>query len=223
MECNTFSSDLSIVSDSHGPFAAGPALKRRLLVHEAERWQGVSAQGGRHCGQVVSLFQGWNDRIERVAWCMAFVQYCLKQADLLYDRLLQRSRSQGRHCVFATQHVMTAWDHTPQQQRRREPQPGFVAVWQRYNADEPTQSGHAGIVVEVLNAQRFVTVEGNTRLACGDPSKRGVQRKRHRYPVNRGPLRLRGFLDPWMLQEGGAQSPPSCVQSCSSWHPEEVS
>ena len=220
MDSNTLSSCLSTVAGSHGPFAEGLALKRRLLVHEAERWQGITAQGGENTGQVVSLFQGWNDRIEHVAWCMAFVQYCLKQTDLLYDQLMQRSRSQGRHCVFATQHVMTAWDRTPKQQRRCQPEPGFVVLWQRYNGNEPTQSGHAGVVVEVLNPQRFVTVEGNTRLACGDPSRRGVERKRRRSCVNRGPLRLCGFLDPWMLQPEGTA--PVDKELCSSGHGKEA-
>lgn len=173
-------------------------LKYRLLVHEAQRWQGVRAQPeNHHSGQVVSLFQGWNDRIEQVAWCMAFVQYCLKQTDLLYDQLMQHSRRQQRHCLFATQHVMTAWRHTAQQQRRYEAQPGFVVLWRRYDGEHPTQEGHAGIVVDVPDAQHFITVEGNTRLSCGSSSQRGVGRKRRRHNTQRGPLRLCGFLDPW--------------------------
>ncbi len=173
------------------------ALKYRLLVHEAQRWQGVRAQQDGRSGEVVSLFQGWNDRIERVAWCMAFVQYCLKQTDLLYDQLMQRSQRQQRHCLFATQHVMTAWEHTAQQQRRYKPQPGFVALWRRYDDERATQAGHAGIVVDVADAQHFITVEGNTRLWCGSSSQRGVARKRRSHNTQRGPLRLCGFLDPW--------------------------
>lgn len=171
------------------------ACKRRLLVAEAERWVGVREQGF-HRGQIVELFQAWNDKVDHVAWCMAFAQYCLKRTDWLYDRLVARS-TRPRHRIFPTEHVMTAWDRTPKQHRRRDPAPGLIAVWQRYRDDEPILSGHTGIVIEApTDADTFITVEGNTTVPLSGGFVKGVGRKSRRLR-GMGSLRLRGFLDPY--------------------------
>ena len=180
----------------------GIACKRRLLVAEARRWIGVCEQD-RNRGEVVSLFQGWNDKVDHVAWCMAFIQYCLKYTDQTYDRLAGVSTC-ARHGLFATEHVMTAWDRTPKHHRCKTPTPGMIAVWQRYRDKEPTSSGHAGIVVDVRpGADKFVTVEGNTTVPVANGFAKGVGEKHRNLHTHRGPLRLCGFLDPFCVAPCG--------------------
>ena len=93
---------------------------------------------------------------------------------------------------------MTAWDRTPKHHRRQTPAPGLIAVWQRYRDGEPVLAGHAGIVVEASpGADTFTTMEGNTTIPGTEGFVRGVAEKRRNLHTQRGPLRLRGFLDPY--------------------------
>lgn len=189
-----------MIGQSQSPDIAPPTgstLKRRLLVAEAERWVGIREQGPCR-GQIVELFQAWNGRVDRAPWCMAFVQYCLKHADQLHDCLVGLS-CPTRHGIFATEHVMTAWDRTPKHHRRQTPAPGLLAVWQRVRDGLLSQAGHTGIVTEAGHeADSFVTVEGNTSISLPGGAARGVRAKRHsRHPAAGSTLRLRGFLDPY--------------------------
>ena len=180
------------------PPSTGIDCKRRLLLAEANRWLGVQEQGGNNQGQVISMFQAWDDKADHVAWCMAFVQYCLKQTDHLYAQLMDMESKTFCHCLFPTEHVLTAWERTPQTQRRQNPEPGLIAIWQHYRNGKPTTAGHTGIVVEVPNATTFFTLEGNTSLSTGSTGE-GVARKRRSFPGT-GRMQLCGFLDPWIAE-----------------------
>lgn len=73
------------------------------------------------------------------------------------------------------------------------PVPGAVAVWKHGNGP----SGHAGIVVQVLNSTKFKSVEGNTNDQGGREGIEVAEKVRTvDFTVRPGRLNLVGFIHP---------------------------
>lgn len=177
-----------------------PELKRRLLVHEAKRWLRFTESGGDNRGQAVEAFQRAVDgRAIGEPWCMAFVQYCIQQVDLMIDEILRQSSS-IRSVLAKSEHCMTVWRQSPSRAQHLQPLVGSVMIWQKGH----THAGHTGIVVskhvEAANpgdGEWLWTIEGNTGpqevvTREGD----GVYLKK-RNIGDTGTMRVKGWLDPW--------------------------
>lgn len=169
-------------------------MKLRLLVHEAKRWICFTEAGGNNKGQVVEAFQkAVDNKAVGEPWCMAFVQYCMKQVDLLVDEVFLKKV--GHHGMEKTEHCLTAWHKSPEKLRFRAPKVGRVAVWRMGSST----SGHTGIVVQLEKNEPYMwTIEGNT----GPSSKveregDGVYLKR-RHVKGTGKMKIVGFLQPWV-------------------------
>lgn len=165
-----------------------------LLILEARRWVGVK-EAGDNSGEMVTMFQNWDDSPDHVPWCMAFVQYCLKQVDSAYAEI---NTSATKHKLKKGEHCMTVWEKSPQNCRSNKPQKGYVAIWQYYKDGKPTPSGHTGIVTGIDNTHGvFSTIEGNTSdSASVDREGDGVFAK-IRSLTPQGNMKLVGFLNPW--------------------------
>lgn len=109
---------------------------------------------------------GFNDRIfeqkmEDVgfqkghAWCCYFAELCFKEAN--------QGRWFGLEGLFSASTVQTfknfkdaGYDISDK------PLKGALVIWQNQKNGKPQWSGHAGIVVEVIDDTTFKSVEGNT-------------------------------------------------------------
>lgn len=165
-----------------------------LLVVEARRWIGTK-EIGNNSGEIVTMFQNWDNSPDHWPWCMAFVQYCLKQVDILYGELGQLCTE---HSLKRSEHVMTVWNRSPKRCRRTSPKPGYIAIWRHYKNGKATSSGHTGIVTGAnIKHGVFSTIEGNTSDSANvEREGEGVYSKvRSLNP--KGSMKLVGFLDPW--------------------------
>jgi hypothetical protein len=75
----------------------------------------------------------------------------------------------------------------------RIPHPGDLVIWQRYVAGEKKWQGHAGIVTQVVNENRFKTIEGNTNSG-GSREGDSVQEKERTLSVLSNGLNVLGFV-----------------------------
>jgi hypothetical protein len=109
---------------------------------------------------------GFNDRVfeqkmEDVgfekghAWCCYFAELCFKEA--MTDKYI------GLEGLFSGSTVQTfknferaGYDISDK------PIEGSLVIWQTQKDGKPQWSGHAGIVVEVIDDKTFTSVEGNT-------------------------------------------------------------
>lgn len=172
------------------------AVKERLLIHEAKRWVGVTEVGGNNRGQMVEMFQKSVDgRAFGEAWCMAFVQFCIKAVD---DIAASSGINSKPSPLFRSKHCLTVWNQSKELQMDK-PKPGTLCIWQAHKDGKPTAQGHVGVVVGVNEDGTVLTVEGNT--SAGDGVQRegdGVWLKRRHYlDDSGGSLRVKGFLRVW--------------------------
>lgn len=137
--------------------------KAKMLIAEAERWEGVKEGPKDNSGQMVERFQKAVDgKAMGEPWCMSFVQFCIKAVDELCEKSAIPFMDKMTN-LKATEHCMTLWNDTPPSQRSRLPKEGSLIIWQKYTKDgKPTSSGHVGIVKEVLSESLIRTIEGNT-------------------------------------------------------------
>jgi hypothetical protein len=174
--------------------------RQRALVWWVKQWIGFSEEGGPNKGQAVERFQRAVDgKAEGEPWCLAFCFFCLKATDDLFDAMALASLP--GHRLYPTEHVLTAWGRSPLEARSDAPEAGALAVWQHVKDGQPTSSGHAGIVVDVLSNGTFRTVEGNTSKPGGDQREGDGVYLKERTMGGLPGLRLLGFLKPWP-QEG---------------------
>lgn len=156
---------------------------RLLFGLAAEACVGIKEQGGNNRGPMVELMQKTIEGADREPWCMAFVQTCLAYAEL---------RTGKKSPIVATEHCMTAWRNSPQEQRvKTHPLKYAIIIW---NYDG-TDSGHTGVIIENNRQSYLQSVEGNT----GDESMRdgdGVFYKKRDW-IRTGSLRRVGFLKPF--------------------------
>lgn len=167
-------------------------IKINLLIVEANRWVGTKEEGN-NAGQIVTMFQNWDGSPDHVSYCMAFVQFCLKNVDAQYSAVLGEC-TKDRHLLERSEHCLTVWNKSPLACRSDKPVEGSVVVWQHGTS----ASGHTGIVTGLkMDSEFFTTIEANT---SGGP---GVERNgdgvysRTRSVKGDGKMKVLGFLNPW--------------------------
>jgi hypothetical protein len=174
-------------------------LKTSLLSFEAKRWVGVLEEG-QNSGQLIQIFQRLVDgRAEGEPWCMCFAQYCIKMVDQFFAELFPKELA-SESSIFRSEHCLTTWNKSPHL-RILEPVKGSLCIWQKFDGDKPTTSGHTGIVTDVHEDGTISIVEGNTAPQTSRMIERegdGVYLKRYkRDHMSKGSLKLKGFLRVW--------------------------
>lgn len=155
----------------------------KLLIAEAKKWVGVHEIGGNNRGSQVEIFQKAVDgKASGEAWCMAFVQFCIKQVE----------QSQGiKSSIIKSEHCMTTWRGS--EKSRCPAQPGSVIIWRHGTTD----NGHTGIVVSVNADGSINTIEGNTSDGTGVNRDGDGVYSRKRNAVKEGDMIVQGFLKPF--------------------------
>lgn len=171
------------------------SIVRSLLVYEAKRWVGTKEIGGNNSGQLVELFQKSVDgKAVKEAWCMAFVQFCIKNAIQYLGVTHSIEASRVVISIFSSEHCMTVWNKTPQKQRRLKPEAGLIAIWNH----EGTTNGHTEICTSgMLDNIFFPTVGGNTGSGSGVVREGDGVWARKRNINGEGTMKLVGFIDPF--------------------------
>lgn len=163
----------------------------KFLVAEAKRWVGVIEQSGDNKGQCVEMFQKACDgKAVSESWCMAFVQFCLKNVD---DVSVKVFGAKGAHNLFVSEHCLTVWDKSPKSCQTNTPLVGSIAIWQMGS----TMSGHTGIVVNAFGDGTFETIEGNTGPGAGVVREGDGVYLKKRSVKPAGNMKLLGFLLPY--------------------------
>jgi hypothetical protein len=111
---------------------------------------GVREQGTNDGPEVDEYQKAVDGREGHEAWCMAFVQWCVKQTE---EKL-------GLHLAGfkRTEHCLTLWAHAKKNGYAvQQPEPGDIMIMQH----GATTQGHTGIVV-VANPDNVRAIEGNT-------------------------------------------------------------
>lgn len=151
------------------------------LVEIARSYIGVR-EHGHNKGAEVEMFQRAVDgKAQGEAWCMAFVQYCVKKVEEEFGIRSNLPRSE---------HVRSTWNKTIPTFKGDKCELGYIAI---YGKDE-SLSGHTGIVSEKWQNNMFVCVEGNTN-ALGSREGDGVYEKKRKR--QHGNLILLGFINPF--------------------------
>ena len=174
-------------------------LKTSLLSFEAKRWVGV-VEEGENSGQLIQIFQrAVDNQANKESWCMAFAQYCIQMADRAFAVLFP-NESLANSPIFRSEHCLTTWNRSPALQMTA-PTKGSLCIWQKFNGQEATSSGHVGIVTEVHDDGTISVVEGNTSSSNKAIEREGdgVYLKRYKVgEMDRGALVLKGFLRVWV-------------------------
>lgn len=159
------------------------------LIAEALRHTAVRERGGANRGKEVEEFQRAVDgKASGEAWCMCFVQFCVKKAEEALNRHSDIARSE---------HCLTVWNNTPIIMRRRKPAPGLIVIWKH----DGTSNGHTGIITHVDPNGIMNTVEGNT--GGGATAQSAVVRegdgvyRRARSVNGSGSMKIVGYIDPF--------------------------
>lgn len=170
-------------------------LKTKMLIAEAKRWVGTSEEGN-NSGQIIESFQKVVDGVAgKEAWCMAFVQSCLKYTRYYYDVFV--GTTSGPANIPLTEHCMTAWNKTPAQFRSDKPVVGSVVIWNHYQNGKPSFNGHTGIVTGIKDDEFFTTIEGNTGPSAGVQREGDGVYEKTRSVKGLGNMHVVGFLLPW--------------------------
>lgn len=118
-------------------------------------------------------------------WCMAFVQFCIKQ--------VENKSGIVKSNIFRSERCLSVWEKSEVTMRRPGPEVGFIVIWKRRGKDE----GHTGIVTGVRSPEVFLTVEGNTTSGLGiERQGDGVYAKDRRIEGN-ALFELVGFICPF--------------------------
>lgn len=151
---------------------------------------------GENKGQVVEGFQKAVDgKAQGEPWCMAFVQFCLKQVDALARTMDWVTPPDGGNLLFHSESCWETWTRSPDFCRSYHPFPGAIAIWRNVN----NTSGHTGIVTKLgAKEGEFHTIEGNTSDSSLADQREGdgVFMKLRKGHLSSS-LRLMGFLNPW--------------------------
>lgn len=168
---------------------------RKLLVHEAGRWTGITeSKEHDNGGQFIRKVQmAAVKKPYFEPWCMDFVHFCVNKVNdtiniltgAEWDLLL---RSESCIQVF---HYYRSRNHTI----HSKPAEGLVSIWSLGRGH-----GHCGIVFQDLGDGAFQTIEGNTSSPGDRDGPQGVYYKvRHleKDPEDHPKWQLLGFIDPW--------------------------
>jgi hypothetical protein len=108
--------------------------------------------------------------LDGVPWCALFVSWCFAKAGAPLPDIGQLGAEGGfASCQAAVQYANSRGEITDA------PEPGDIVL---FDWEQDGHSDHTGLVVDVLDAKRFRTVEGNT--AVGDDSNGGAVMRRER-------------------------------------------
>lgn len=155
------------------------------LIEVATKYIGIKEATGKNDGVEVEMFQkAVDNKASGESWCMAFVQFCLQQVEAIENI---------RTNMFASEHCLAVWNKTPVEMRKVHPFPGYVAIWQHGD----TTQGHTGIVTELIDADHFATIEGNTGSGAGVIRDGDGVYKRTRSVHGAGTMKVVGFIDPF--------------------------
>lgn len=135
------------------PVAPKPVDFVSALIAEAKKHIGEVERGGNNRGPEVEKYLAYLGIKPGVAWCMAFVQYCVGTTCKNLGIKQKLPRSGG--CV-------DTWDKSPKEIRLSSPEVGSIVIWKHKNS----VYGHTGIVIAV-NGKTFTTIEGNTGPGMG--------------------------------------------------------
>jgi len=172
--------------------------KCALLIETALSFVGKTEKGGDNCGPEVELFQKAVDgKAQRESWCLAFVQYCVKRTDVLYET--KNGGPNPASWLYQTEHCMTLWNHMLENARIQSLlHPGALILWQYYKDGKATASGHVGIIKRLIDAHSIETIEGNTGQGTAvEREGDGVYIKTRRVLTPNGSMRVKGFLQVW--------------------------
>ncbi len=154
------------------------------LLQVASKYIGTKEEGGDNKGAQVEEFQkAVDDKALCESWCMAFVQFCIKQVEKLTG---EESR------LASSEHCLTVWNGTPKDLRVSSPEPGCVVIWRHGDST----SGHTGIVVSV-SPDSFVTIEGNTGPGAGVVREGDGVYQKTRTLAGSEQMKIVGFLMPF--------------------------
>jgi hypothetical protein len=167
-------------------------FKKRALLFESGRWVGVTEKGGDNRGQLVEMFQKAYDNLAQgEPWCMAFVQFCVKNVEAAYLAAFGKQDTPLK--LFPTEHCLTCWARSPVECRLSLPVVGAIVIWQHGTS----QNGHTGVVTAVDGNGGFSTIEGNTGAGIGVVREGDGVYRRERSMGGAGDMKVVGFLLPW--------------------------
>jgi uncharacterized protein (TIGR02594 family) len=153
----------------------------KRLIEVAKKYVGVKESGGDNKGPEVEKFQKAVDgKASGEAWCMCFVQYCIKEVE---------KEKNIKSKVFSSEHVMTVWNNTPKELRLTKPEVGSIMIWSFVG----TASGHAGFVTKV-GPTRVDTIEGNTGDGKGIVREGDGVYERNRSHTGDAKMKVMGWL-----------------------------
>jgi len=174
--------------------------ENEALVMTALKYVGVHESGGNNKGYQIEQFQRSVDGIASgEPWCMAFIQYCIKEVEYL---------GFPRSLIYRSESVMETWNKTGTVYKSFGPKVGAIAIWCKHDSEgNPTRLGHCGIITLVdLNARTMRTIEGNTS-PDKDPLKPSIDRDGDGVYLKTRPLhgvgdmRYLGCIMPWFSKE----------------------
>lgn len=120
------------------------------------------------------------------AWCSYFVELVFKEANP--DKLQEFDKLFSASATKTYQNFVDAgypFSKTPTE--------GALVIWQNMKAGKPHWTGHAGVVVKVIDNITFESVEGNTNDGGGREGYIVARRIRKVLQVKEG-LRVMGFI-----------------------------
>lgn len=154
------------------------------FLEEATKWVGVKEKGGNNKGPEVERFQKAVDgKAQAEAWCMAFMQFCVKEIEKRYNVKSKIARSEG--CT-------DCYDRTPADMKMKSPKKGALVIW-NYKG---SWKGHTG-VVRSFNDDRIYTIEGNTGDGEGVVRDGDGVFKRDRSRWGEGNMQIKGYILPF--------------------------
>lgn len=169
----------------------------KMLIDRATTFIGTTEHGGDNRGKNVEMFQKAVDgKASREAWCMCFVQHCIKEVMKNVDA------TKVKKSLFSSEHCMTVWNNTEPRYRLSKPQIGAIVIWQYYKDGKATASGHTGIVTGITaDGKSMMTIEGNTGPG-GDIIREGDGvHKKVRTVQGSTSMRVKGFIMPFDFKE----------------------
>ena len=157
------------------------------LIEIATGELGVHEVGNNAGARVEEYQKAVDNRAQHESWCMAFVQWCIKQAE---------QETGIRLDMLRTEHCLTLWNWAKQHRYTHTglgdeyAQPGDIMIMQHGD----TTSGHTGIVTSAAPGVLVVnTIEGNTNRA-GSSNGDGVYRKTRTITGPNAGLHILGFI-----------------------------
>lgn len=153
-----------------------------MLVKAMEAMIGVNEKGDNNSGPEVEAIQSTVGDAEQEAWCMSTVQTAIAFVEVVTG--LSSRFPVTEHCMTALEKSLVKFMN---------PKRGLVCIWQHGSSD----SGHTGVVSDVIGANEFQCIEGNTGPGGGVVRDGDGVYKKLRSLHGAGEMKVRGFLEPF--------------------------